>query len=119
MKMIFGVGRRPDIESYKMIDERVKTSDRLRAVMMETGTSYSELARLVGVSRQSVYRWRDGTVEPSLERLRQIADALRVPRTRLMLHEGQTYPTLVIQQEGEKDIRIVIRKAVVILIAPG
>jgi transcriptional regulator with XRE-family HTH domain len=119
MKMIFGVGRRGDIECDKRVDRLVTTSDRLRTVMVDTGTSVSELARLVGVSRQSVARWRDGTVEPSLERLRQIADALRIPRTRLMLHEGQTYPTLVIQQEGEKDIRIVIRKAVVILIAPG
>lgn len=49
---------------------------RLSALMIQKGLSMSDLAKTVGVSRQTVSFWRSGRNEPTAEKLKLVAKAL-------------------------------------------
>ena len=59
-------------------------SELLRDYMLRTGISDSELARSVGVRRQTIFRWKEGLVA----RPRQRDDVLRVA-SRLRLSDDE------------------------------
>lgn len=55
--------------------QEMELKDRLTSMRMERGMSQDELARELGVTRQTVSRWEQGLMTPSTERL---IDAARV-----------------------------------------
>ena len=62
--------------------------NRLRVVRAERGLSQAELARTVGVSRQTISSIETGQYCPSTVLALRLADALREPITELFWLEG-------------------------------
>jgi len=60
----------------------------LRASREERGLSQEELARQVGVHRNSVKKWERGAT-PGLEIVAKLAAALGIPISRLVPHAGR------------------------------
>lgn len=53
--------------------QEMELKDRLTSMRMERGMSQSELARELGVTRQTVSRWEQGLMTPSTDRLIDVA----------------------------------------------
>lgn len=53
-------------------------AERMRAVREEQDIAVSELAAAIGVWDETVHRWERGASTPSVQRLKQMADALGV-----------------------------------------
>lgn len=53
--------------------QEMELRDRLAALRMERGMSQSDLARELGVTRQTVSRWEQGLMTPSTDRLIDVA----------------------------------------------
>ena len=64
-----------------------KMTDKLTALRVEFGLTQAELARAVGVSRQTVSRWERGTVVPSAGNLAALGRLYSVPLDELMNEE--------------------------------
>jgi transcriptional regulator with XRE-family HTH domain len=59
-------------------DRAAALGDVIRSHRLRMGLSQEQLADLVGVDRQSINRWENAAYSPSLHRLLQLADVLRV-----------------------------------------
>lgn len=66
----------------KLKDE--KLTDKLTALRVERGLTQAELARAVGVSRQTVSRWERGFIVPSAANLISLSRLYGVPLDELM-----------------------------------
>ena len=73
-----------------------KMTDKLTALRVEFGLTQAELARAVGVSRQTVSRWERGTVVPSAGNLAALGRLYSVPLDELMNEEpdGEEEPAV-------------------------
>lgn len=65
-------------------EERSIFAKRLERVMRYQKLSQGKLARLVGVSRNTINGWCTGSTEPLLTRIDQLSDALGVRRAYLL-----------------------------------
>ena len=61
-------------KQQKFVDSRFI----LRQVMARLGVSNAELGRRLGISRQMVHKIVNGDTDPTLSRLFEIADALKI-----------------------------------------
>jgi transcriptional regulator with XRE-family HTH domain len=59
-------------------DRAAALGDVIRSHRLRMKLSQEQLADLVGVDRQSINRWENAAYSPSLHRLLQLADVLRV-----------------------------------------
>jgi len=59
--------------------------NRIKVVLVEEGVKQKELAQMIGISTNSVYRICKNEDQPSLQRLLQIAKALGVNIQRLLI----------------------------------
>lgn len=66
----------------KLKDEKI--TDKLTALRVERGLTQAELARAVGVSRQTVSRWERGFIVPSAANLISLSRLYGVPLDELM-----------------------------------
>ena len=53
-------------------------SKNIKQLRIKAGLSQQELAKLIGVPYQNIYRWENGIVSPSLKTVAKIAQALQV-----------------------------------------
>lgn len=58
--------------------ERIKFGKRLREARLATNLSTTDLCNEVGISRQTIYKYEDGTMKPKLPLMKKLADALKV-----------------------------------------
>lgn len=63
---------------------------RLRELREQSGLSQTELAKVVGVSRNAVSQWEADVTQPSTRRLSAVARALNVPIDRIMIPNSRT-----------------------------
>ena len=67
-----------------MLDQRI------RALRQARGMSQVELARRLGVTKQSVSNWENDNIQPSIEMLQKLAAALSVSTDYLLgLEDGE------------------------------
>lgn len=62
-----------------MKKEDIKIGQRIRELRRSSGISQMKLAEMVGVSYQQIQKYEKGVNKISIERLREISDALNVP----------------------------------------
>lgn len=86
-----GRPRRPTKETIARLEElvndkaaRAESADTSLSERIQFASDYrnlnaSQLARMIGVSREATRRWYSGIEKPSEKRIRQLADALQVP----------------------------------------
>lgn len=55
-----------------------KKFNRIKAVLAESGILNKEVANHLGVTEETTSRWASNSAQPSIERLFQIADFLKV-----------------------------------------
>ena len=65
--------------------------DRIREIRFAKRISQVELARVLGVTKQSVSNWENENIQPSIEMLSKIADALAVTTDYLLSREDKRY----------------------------
>ena len=66
-------------------------SDRIREIRIAKRISQVELARQLGVTKQSVSNWENDNIQPSVEMLSRIADALSVSTDYLLGRDEKRY----------------------------
>lgn len=66
-------------------------SEKLREVRLARGISQVELAKLLGVTKQSVSNWENDNIQPSVEMLVKISKALSVSTDYLLELDAKTY----------------------------
>lgn len=64
---------------------------RIREIRLAKKISQVELAKLLGVTKQSVSNWENDNIQPSVEMLIKIADALCVPADYLLGRDDRRY----------------------------
>ncbi len=71
-----------------------KNLNRIKAVLAETRTYNKDVAKYLGVTEETASRWASNSAQPSIERLFQIADFLKVDvRTLLVSNLPKNKPT--------------------------
>ncbi len=65
--------------------------DRIREIRLAKKISQVELAKILGVTKQSVSNWENENIQPSIEMLSKIADALSVTTDYLLSREEKRY----------------------------
>lgn len=75
--------------------------NRVRACRKALKMSVVDVATLLQVDRQTVYRWEWGKIEPGLEDLGTLADLFATTVGWLVRGEGQGPVYLAMQSEGE------------------
>ncbi len=65
--------------------------DRIREIRFARKISQVELAKCLGVTKQSVSNWENENIQPSIEMLSKIADALSVTTDYLLSRENKRY----------------------------
>ena len=81
--------------------------DRIREIRLAKKINQVELAKRLGVTKQSVSNWENENIQPSIDMLSKIADALSVTTDYLLSRENKRYidvtgiPETVIQNIQE------------------
>ena len=65
--------------------------NRIREIRLAKKISQVELAKTLGVTKQSVSNWENENIQPSIEMLSKLADALSVTTDFLLLREDKRY----------------------------
>lgn len=65
--------------------------DRIREIRLAKKMSQVELAKILDVTKQSVSNWENENIQPSIEMLSKIADALSVTTDYLLMREDKRY----------------------------
>jgi transcriptional regulator with XRE-family HTH domain len=63
-------------------------SERLFQVMSEKGISVPDLARLTGISRQTIYDWQKKNTNPGADKIMIICESLGITPAELLLGSG-------------------------------
>ena len=66
-------------------------SEKLREVRVSRGLSQVDLAKQLGVTKQSVSNWENDNIQPSVEMLVKIAQTLSVSSDFLLELDSKTY----------------------------
>lgn len=66
-------------------------SEKLREVRVSRGLSQVDLAKQLGVTKQSVSNWENDNIQPSVEMLVKIAQTLSVSTDFLLELDSKTY----------------------------
>ena len=66
-------------------------SDRIREIRIAKRISQVDLAKELGVTKQSVSNWENDNIQPSIEMLSRIADALSVSTDYLLGRDEKRY----------------------------
>ncbi len=66
-------------------------SEKLREVRLSRGMSQVELAKQLGVTKQSVSNWENDNIQPSVDMLVKIAQCLSVSADYLLELDTKTY----------------------------
>ena len=66
-------------------------SEKLREVRVSRGLSQVDLAKQLGVTKQSVSNWENDNIQPSVEMLVKIAQTLSVSTDYLLELDSKTY----------------------------
>ena len=66
-------------------------SSRMREIRIAKKISQVELAKTIGVTKQSVSNWENDNIQPSIEMLCRIADALSVTADYLLGRDEKRY----------------------------
>ncbi|MBR6776364.1 MAG: helix-turn-helix transcriptional regulator [Clostridia bacterium] len=66
-------------------------SEKLREVRLSRGMSQVELAKQLGVTKQSVTNWENDNIQPSVDMLVKIAQCLSVSTDYLLELDTKTY----------------------------
>jgi len=66
-------------------------SSRIREIRIAKKISQVELAKILGVTKQSVSNWENDNIQPSVEMLSKIADALSVSTDYLLGRDEKRY----------------------------
>ena len=66
-------------------------SEKLREVRLSRGLSQVELAKQLGVTKQSVSNWENDNIQPSVDMLVKIAQCLSVSTDYLLELDAKTY----------------------------
>ncbi len=77
-----------------VMDAIVEGATPLRAWCEHRGFNQQELASLSGVHKQQIYRYMNGTTEPSARTLRRLARALNTTMENLMDDDGEPIPPI-------------------------
>ena len=75
-------------------------SSRIREIRMAKKISQVELAKRLGVTKQSVSNWENDNIQPSIEMLSRIADVLTVSTDYLLGREERRYIDVTGLSEG-------------------
>lgn len=67
-----------------MVDVAMEIGMRIRRARKALGMGQAEMSRALGVTAVTALRWEKGKTVPPMERLRRIAELLRVPLEELM-----------------------------------
>lgn len=65
--------------------------DKIREIRLAKKISQVELAKLLGVTKQSVSNWENENIQPSIDMLSKIADALCVSTDFLLSRDEKRY----------------------------
>ena len=65
--------------------------ERIREIRIAKKISQVELAKILGVTKQSVSNWENDNIQPSVEMLSKIADALNVTADYLLDRDNRRF----------------------------
>lgn len=88
-------------------DEVATFGDRLAAAREGLGLSQEDLARRIGVRRETLAAWEDDRREPRANRLALLAGVTGAPLRWLLSGEGET-PGFVTEAEGEDGLAALV-----------
>ena len=66
-------------------------AERIREVRTARGMSQVELAKRIGVTKQSVSNWENDNIQPSIDMLARVADSLSVSTDYLLGRDDRQY----------------------------
>lgn len=64
---------------------KINFSSNLEAIRKSKKISQEELAELIGVSRQTIYKWEAGICLPNLNKIEKLLEVLNVSIEKLLL----------------------------------
>ncbi|MCP4088217.1 MAG: helix-turn-helix transcriptional regulator [Gammaproteobacteria bacterium] len=105
-------------KSTHMVFFDMSFSDRLAALRKQRGLTQEALANLIGITKTQVYRYENGSSQPTLDVIKNLAIALSVTTDQLIFEEEERQPddSLVLLMEGvsrlDSDEKHVIRELV-------
>ncbi len=105
-------------KSTHMVFFDMPFSDRLSALRKQRGLTQEALADLIGITKTQVYRYENGSSQPTLDVIKNLAIALSVTTDQLIFEEEERQPddSLVLLMEGvsrlNSDEKHVIRELV-------
>jgi len=105
-------------QSTYMVFNHMPFSDRLSALRKQRGLTQEALSDLIGVTKTQVYRYENGSSQPTLDVIKHLALALSVTTDQLIFEEGERQPddSLTLLLEGitrlDPDEKHVIREMV-------
>src|SRR3989338_1592466 len=105
-------------QSTYMVFNHMPFSDRLSALRKQRGLTQEALSDLIGVTKTQVYRYENGSSQPTLDVIKHLALALSVTTDQLIFEEGERKPddSLTLLLEGitrlDPDEKHVIREMV-------
>ena len=77
---------------FRKAEYTMRLAERIMTLRMARGLSQEELARQLGVSRQSVSKWETGASTPELEKLTALADFFQITLDELVRGEAMPAP---------------------------
>lgn len=89
-------------QSTFMVFQHMPFSDRLAALRKQRGLTQDGLADLIGITKTQVYRYENGTSQPTLDVIKKLAVALSVTSDQLVFeeHERQPDDSMALLMEG-------------------
>lgn len=84
-------------------------NERIRALRKMMNMSQEELAKRVGVTKQSVCNWENDNIQPSVEMLEKLASVLSVSTDNLLgIKPGQTLDVTGLSEEAIAHLRLLV-----------
>ena len=105
-------------KSTHMVFLDMPFSDRLAVLRKQRGLTQETLANLIGITKTQVYRYENGSSQPTLDVIKNLAIALSVTTDQLIFEAEERQPdeSLVLLMEGvsrlDSDEKHIIRELV-------
>ena len=105
-------------QSTFLVFQNMPFPNRLSALRKQRGLTQEGLAKLIGITKTQVYRYENGSSQPTLDVIKKLAISLSVSTDQLIFEENerQADDSLVVLMEGvsrlDSEEKFVIRELV-------
>ena len=93
----------------------MKFKDNLKRIREQRNLTQDDIAREIGISRQSVSKWENGVAEPDLDTIKQLCSILNCSLDELIYGEQPSKPVLSSTQKAKRNNDIAMAVLIVLL----